>query len=347
MINIENNYYICIPLKQTEYYSVMKKIVVKITFAVCLFTLIFSSCGQDEITYQLNSKLVEMKCDNTFALQITPTLEGMTYTSLNPNIATVSNSGLIKAKLVGTTKIVVKNTQNSFIDTVKVVVNTLHTAFANPNLSYGASADEVLNSIDLTKYYYTYRQYETFDYMYMYDQTATEDYTYYYFFSKDDKLILSNVYLENNGEVEWHLSDRYNNMRAFSFSNLVTTMYITSTENGYDTTTVTNTYNFVDSYFINPDSSLIVFQETSNRAYYADIYYFKGSKELIESILSAEEENGKYLFYWLYYSKLYPDEHLYDNIFESPKKKLDVSTMNMVLKHRQPEIIREPEKQLH
>lgn len=328
----------------------MKIHLVKNLLAVCLLTFIFFSCSEEEtITYQLNSKLVQLKCDKTFALQISPALDGLTYTSLNTNIATVSNNGLIKAKLVGTTKIVVKDPLNRFVDTVKVEVTTMFTSFANPFLTFGAGKDAIYASIDLHKYEYYYYPYESYNYLYMYDKTTTTTTTttyrtyYYYYLSKDDKLILSNVYLHDDGELDGHFSSRYNNMRTFSYSSLVTSIYLTETEDGYDTTYVTSTYSNVDSYFINPDSSLVILKEKSTTGSYADIYYLEASKENIQRILNTDEDDGKRLFYWIYYSKLYPNGEV-SYLYESPEKKADVSTMKRMPKFRQPMMLIQPEK---
>jgi len=121
-------------------------------FVIGVVIAIFSACADEEVTYRLNTKQVQLYCNRTFALEVTPALQGLEYTSLNSNIATVSADGLVKAKLVGTTKIVVKDAQNRFIDTVKVVVNTLYTAYSDPYLGFGATKSAIIKALNVSDF---------------------------------------------------------------------------------------------------------------------------------------------------------------------------------------------------
>lgn len=287
----------------------MKKSVVTIALVSCLFTLFFSSCGQDEtITYQLNSKLVQLKCDNTFALEITPTLAGLIYTSLNTNIATVSTKGLIKAKLVGTTKIVVKDSLNHFVDTVNVVVSTVFTSYSDPHLVFGASKDELVKTFDLNVYNYTYYENKFFNYLYFYELGATTTRVYYdYYLSKDNKMVIADVELQDNGELDWHIASRYSQMRSF----VHTTRYLNS-----DSTY--SVYNYVDTYYTNPDSSLIVLNRSSGDSY-KTMYYFAANEENIQRVLNTNEDKGTELYYWFFSPILDPEIDY--TLYSLPKKK--------------------------
>jgi len=73
--------------------------------------------------------------------------------------------------------------------------------------------------------------------------------------------------------LENHLNTRYNLMKSFTYSD------------------------YVDSYYINPDSTLIVFNEMNNSSSYSTIIYFAATKEKIQHILS--EADGVALFSWI------------------------------------------------
>ncbi len=315
----------------------MKIHFVKNLFTACLLTFIISSCSNEDepITYLLNSKLVKLNCERTFDLKITPALEGLTYTSMNSNIASVDNKGQITAKLVGTTNIIVKDSLNRFADTVKVVVNTIHTAYSEPFLTYGATKDDILAKIDLHKwYYYAYDGGGmNYGYLYMYDETIDDNITYYYYFPKgSNKLAISDVLIEDTGEVDQHISSRFNHMRTFMFSRITTSYtYYYDDDNTtiIDIDTSIYVYGYEESYFINPDSTVLIFKQKSSRSSYIDIYYFRASKDMIEHVVNADEEEGEMLYYWLFYGTLFPNGE-YAYLYEAPKKKKDVPTMNMM-----------------
>lgn len=248
------------------------KMNIKNLLVACAVISIFFSCGQEDEMYQLNTKLVQLNCDRTFALEVTPALLGLTYTSLNTNIATVSADGVIKAKLVGTTKILVKDLRSSFIDTVKVVVNTLYTSFYDPYLGFGADKETIIKVLNVSDYDY----YESTPYNRLIidngDVTDFKAWTYY--LSKDNKLLFSQVGIDNNGMLDTHMTSRYNLLKTFQYSV------------------------FLDSYYINPDSSLIVLDRRANGLILTNIYYYLANKERTQRILS--EVDGESLYAWLY-----------------------------------------------
>ena len=135
----------------------MKTQITKCEFLVGVLLVFFTACSQDDdSTYRLNTKLVELNCKGTQLLQVTPALQGLSYTSLNSNIATVSPEGLITAKLVGTTKITVKDSLNLFVDTVNMVVRSVNTLFDDPYLGFGINHTTLLQTLNVTDYFFSY-----------------------------------------------------------------------------------------------------------------------------------------------------------------------------------------------
>jgi hypothetical protein len=294
---------------------------IKITLAICLLTCFFSSCSQEEdVTYQLNSKLVELKCDKTFALQVSPALPGLTYTSLNTNIATVNKQGLITSKLAGTTNIVVKDSLNKFNDTVKVIVNSQYNSFRDPCLTFGANDITIFKQMKAFNYSYYSYNYPEYNCMYYYDSQMTETLYYLYYFSKSNKLLFSRVYIQDYGDLDWHIASRYSLMKNFHYT--YTYMYADSS---------TYSYSNEETYYISPDSSLIVFLAKSSGSQLNSIFYFPAIKEVIQQILSTDDDQGSELYSWLISYYLYPESN---------------QTINAVKKKKVPEILRLPEKQI-
>jgi len=245
--------------------------IIKCAFFCGILLVFFSACSQeDEVTYQLNTKLVELNCRSTLSLIVTPALQGLSYTSLNTNIATVSAEGQVRAKLVGTTKVVVKDSLNRFVDTVKVVVRSVNTLFDDPYLGFGADSMTVKNNVSIP-YFKTYiepwlafeitfggRDASVYYWTYRFDENGK--YTSFYLVVKPSEFF-------NLGN---HIGDRYTYM-------------------------ATKTYqNNLDTYYLNPDSTLIIMDNRYSGNIEAIIEFYPATKERIQRVLS--DENGHLFF---------------------------------------------------
>lgn len=239
----------------------------------CILLTLFTACnGDDDVTYQLNTKLVELNCNRTQVLEVTPVLQGLTYTSLNTNIATVSPEGLVKAKLVGTTKVVVKDSLNRFVDTVKVVVRSANTLFPNPYLGFGANQATLLKALNTTDFRYGYIQKGTLLII------EIDGYQWDYFMDEEGKMIYPS-YVVGRSEstmLEAHLSDHYLFINTKSYN---------------DIRVAEVTY--TDSYYVNPDSTLIILHGSDSFNTTTTIEFHPATKEKIQRILS--DENGDLL----------------------------------------------------
>jgi hypothetical protein len=252
----------------------MKTQIIKFaSFFGVLFMFITACSQEDESTYRLNTKLVELNCNGTLALEVSPALQGLSYTSLNTNIATVSPGGLVTAKLVGSTKIVVKDSLNLFVDTVKVVVNSTSTAFNNPYLEFGADQSTIIEVMDMTDYSLTDKP----PYTMLFFPVSLNVIEYAYYLNDEGKLVYSLIAFNRNEyedfSLEKHLTDRYSVMKTFEH------------------------YKASDTYYINPDSSLIVLFQKPPYGIYETIEFHQANQERVQHILS--EEDSYTLASWL------------------------------------------------
>lgn len=246
----------------------MKTQLFKSAIFVGVLLVFFTACSQDdESTYRLTTKLVELNCKGTQSLQVTPALQGLSYTSLNTNIATVSPEGLITAKLVGTTKIVVKDSLNLFVDTVNVVVRSVNTLFDEPYFGFGINLATLKKELNLTEYSIFYPPiesgfkviFEAKGHRWSYDFSSENKYTYVAVEVPEAEYTL----------LDAHLNDRYSLM----------------TTKSYSTSSNSST---VDAYYINPDSSLIIEDYRYSHNTCSLVYFYQATQEKIQLVLSDE-----------------------------------------------------------
>jgi hypothetical protein len=119
----------------------MKK--TSLIFALLISLVCFLSCSKDEVKCSINTTLVNLRSDGTYALIVSPSGVGWTFESGNNLIASVSSTGLIKANLVGTTTITIKNEAEGFTAQCKVTVTPIYTMYRDPYLEFGASKSSV------------------------------------------------------------------------------------------------------------------------------------------------------------------------------------------------------------
>lgn len=122
----------------------MKKVMLFIISAICLTT--FIGCEKDvELPLVLKSTSTTLTSSQTFNITVTPDTVGCTYESENVLIATVSTNGLITAKCIGETNIVVKNSKKGFTAKCKVTVTPKYSMYKEPYLVFGSAATAIKN----------------------------------------------------------------------------------------------------------------------------------------------------------------------------------------------------------
>lgn len=93
--------------------------------ATCNVTVVDPPKPGKTTSIKLEKKNVTLHKGDSLQLKVTrtpdPAIEKITYTSSNKKVATVSSSGVIKAKKIGTAKITVKSGKKKVVCTVKVV----------------------------------------------------------------------------------------------------------------------------------------------------------------------------------------------------------------------------------
>lgn len=234
----------------------------------CIILLaFFSACNQeDDSTYRLNTRQVKLNCRDSLVLKVTPALQGLSYTSLNANIATVSKDGLIKAKLVGCTKIVVKDSLNVFVDTVKVEVNPVNTLFGEPYLGFGINHTTLLETLNITDYYFWY---PPFGDGFRVNLVSKGRFWGYNFKENKYNYLIVEVPEAQYALLDLHLNDRYNLMTTKSYS-------------------AGSNSSIVDTYYINPDSSLIIKDYRYSHNSSSMVYFYQATQEKIQLVFSDE-----------------------------------------------------------
>lgn len=122
----------------------MKKVMLFFIAAICLTT--FFGCEKDkdvELPLTLKSTSTTLTSSQTFNITVTPDTVGCTYESENDLIASVSTNGLITAKRVGETSIVVKNIKKGFTSKFKVTVTPKYSMYKEPYLVFGSTATAI------------------------------------------------------------------------------------------------------------------------------------------------------------------------------------------------------------
>lgn len=77
------------------------------------------------------------------ALQIPSDVGVCTYVSDNNMIALVTSSGMVQAKIAGTTTIKIRNAQNTYLATCEVTVSPTHFMFKEPILDFGSDKTSI------------------------------------------------------------------------------------------------------------------------------------------------------------------------------------------------------------
>ncbi len=116
----------------------MKSHILNLLIPVSFLIIIFSTegCNKEEVL-SLNTVEITLKPNQTFNLIVSPNASGCVFKSENDNIAEVYSSGLINARLVGVTNIVVTNTDKGYLAKCKVTVTPEYEMFREPYLVFG------------------------------------------------------------------------------------------------------------------------------------------------------------------------------------------------------------------
>jgi len=96
-----------------------------------------AGCKKEEVI-SLNKTEITLKPNQTFKLVVSPDASGYVFKSGNDNIAEVFSSGLITARLVGTTNIEVTNTDKGGYAKCLVTVIPEYTMYREPYLVFGS-----------------------------------------------------------------------------------------------------------------------------------------------------------------------------------------------------------------
>ncbi len=107
-----------------------------IPISFLLIISLISGCKKEEVL-SLNATDITLKPNQTFNLVVSPDSDGCVFRSGNENIAEVFASGLIKARLVGETSIVVTNSDKGYYAKCNVTVTPEYTMYREPYLGFG------------------------------------------------------------------------------------------------------------------------------------------------------------------------------------------------------------------
>jgi hypothetical protein len=122
----------------------MKSLILNLSIPVSFLIIISSMAGcKKEEALSLNTSEITLKPNQTFNLVVSPDATGCVFTSGNENIAEVYSSGLIEARLVGVTNILVTNTDKGYYATCKVTVSPEYTMYREPYLSFGNHKSDI------------------------------------------------------------------------------------------------------------------------------------------------------------------------------------------------------------
>jgi hypothetical protein len=108
--------------------------IIQLPFLIILFSM--AGCKKEEVL-SLNTTEITLKPNQTFNLVVSPDASGCVFRSENNNIAEAYSSGLIEARLVGKTSIVVTNTDKGYYAYCKVTVIPEYTMYRDPCLDFG------------------------------------------------------------------------------------------------------------------------------------------------------------------------------------------------------------------
>ena len=110
-----------------------------------ILSLFFASCSKDEYdeTIRLDKGIYELYFEDEVQIEAKSSLD-ITYHSENENIAKVSQDGIITGGIVGKTKIVLNNGNET--KTIEVIINPRYNLYPNPmeKVVPGLSTDELM-----------------------------------------------------------------------------------------------------------------------------------------------------------------------------------------------------------
>lgn len=119
----------------------MKNYLLFLLTVFCLIT--FFGCEKEVIPLSLTTTTTSLKSSQTFNLVLTPDTTGCVYESENSFIASVSSTGVITARRVGETNIIIKNSAKGFTAKCKVTVTPQYNLFKEPCLTFGATKSTI------------------------------------------------------------------------------------------------------------------------------------------------------------------------------------------------------------
>jgi hypothetical protein len=116
----------------------MKSLILDLLIPASFLIIISSMAGcKKEEVLSLNTTEITLKTNQTFNLVVSPDASGCVFQSENDNIAEAYSSGLINARLVGETNIVVTNADKGYLAKCKVTVTPEYTMYREPYLVFG------------------------------------------------------------------------------------------------------------------------------------------------------------------------------------------------------------------
>lgn len=111
-------------------------------FSLLSILIIFLGC-KEEVEYTLSPTSVSINAADTYNLEVSPASDSWTFETENKWITTVTSKGIITADRVGSTNIVVKNTDNNYVAKCRVTVLPNYSMYKDPYLTLGVSKSTV------------------------------------------------------------------------------------------------------------------------------------------------------------------------------------------------------------
>ncbi|MCI1786343.1 MAG: Ig-like domain-containing protein [Bacteroidales bacterium] len=123
-----------------------RKLQLFLTICVSLLvTTLVLSCTKDDgsKSIKLNTPTVSLLAGSKSQIVISPNVDGCTFESRNPTIASVSSTGEISGNMVGETSISITNSQKKFNAACNVTVSPQYHMYREPCLNFTASIADV------------------------------------------------------------------------------------------------------------------------------------------------------------------------------------------------------------
>ena len=114
-----------------------------VTLSFLIVISFLAGCKKEEVLLSLNATEITLKTNQSFNLVVSPDASGCVFKSGNDNIAEVYASGLIEAKLVGETSIIVTNTDKGYYARCTVTVTPEYTMYREPYLGFGDNKSDI------------------------------------------------------------------------------------------------------------------------------------------------------------------------------------------------------------